>query len=163
MLTALLRDRTATNAPWEATVRWQIDDQDVIPVSVQLTRTDGQPVTARDWRGVAIEAVIDESRRRLTAETRLRIAAELAADPQPDDPTADEVAEMVTERVTRKRPGRPRTWDDDHLRRVAAVYMEAVRTNSRHPVVDVAKAFDTTGTATAKAWVASARKHGFIN
>lgn len=156
------RDTEAAAAPWHATVRWDAtDDGQVQPVGVELRRQDGQPITAREWRKVAIQAVIDEARARLRDE----VLYSLIVDPDPDlpFPPTEEVESAVDQRLDQKRgPGRPRYWPDDHLRRVADAYTAAVRASSRHPVVDVRDQLDAPSTATAKGWVAAARRRGFI-
>ena len=58
-------------------------------------------------------------------------------------------------------PGRGRPMDDEHLRRVAVVYREAIAVGSRAPVEAVRKALHASR-STAGRWVVQARKAGIL-
>lgn len=59
----------------------------------------------------------------------------------------------------KRRPGRPRLYDDEHFARVARVYRE--HSGGRAPTKAVAESFQTSK-ATAAKWVARAREMGLL-
>lgn len=70
------------------------------------------------------------------------------------DNSAGERARSISRRVG---PGRPRLYDDDHYRDVAAVYVQAPEAPTR----TVAERFNTSRANAAK-WVAEARQRGYL-
>jgi hypothetical protein len=147
-------------APWQVTVTWRFTEDAAIPVAVEVRSNHG-PITARAWRTIRVQEVIDASRRRLSTE--LQIEA-LRGDFGPD--VTPELAGAVFEERSepKRRPGRPRHLSDEFLAEVAAVYLDAVAHQSRRPVREVAERLGSIADApsTAKAWVSEARRRGFI-
>jgi hypothetical protein len=145
------------------TVTWRFTDEAAIPIAIEVRSNHG-PVTARAWRTVRVQEVIDASRRRLSHE--LQIGA-LRGDYGPDI-TPEQIGAVFEERSEgKRRPGRPRRHTDEFLAEVAEVYAEAVAHHSRRPVREVAEHFaskgDTDAPTMAKGWVGQARARGFID
>jgi hypothetical protein len=144
------------SASWQVTVSWRFTDETAVPVAVEL-RSNSGPVTARAWRTIRVQEVIDASRQRLSH--KLLIEA-MRRDYGRDLPP--EVIEFEPE--PKRRPGRPRHLSDEFLAEVAEVYADAVAHHSQRPVREVAERLGSNADApaTAKGWVSEARRRGFI-
>jgi hypothetical protein len=147
-------------APWQVTVTWQFTDEAAIPIAVEVRSNHG-PITARAWRTIRVQEVIDASRRRLSHE--LQIEA-LRGDFGPEV-TPELTGAVFEERSEpKRRPGRPRHLSDGFLAEVARVYLDAVAHQSRRPVREVAERLgsDADAPAVAKGWVSEARRRGLL-
>jgi hypothetical protein len=150
-------------APWQVTVTWRFTDEAAIPIAIEVRANGDEPITARAWRTIRVQEVIDASRRRLSTE--LQIEA-LRGDYGPE--ITPELAGAVFEARSegKRRPGRPRHHTDEFLAEVAQVYADAVAHHSPRPVREVAEHFANKGVSdaptAAKGWVSEARHQGFI-
>jgi hypothetical protein len=136
---------------WEAVVTFEVGAAGTIPTGVEIRSTQGQPVTRRVWDRVRLAEVIRE------AEALAEWLAPLKRGGQP-----------LPASSRPRSPGRPREYDDDHYRRVGAVYM-AAKAAGEAPVRAVARAFaeqfpGLTGQTDrrARSWVRAAKRLGFI-
>jgi hypothetical protein len=155
--------RSDPAAPWQVTVTWRFTDEAAIPIAVEVRTTSGEPITARAWRTIRVQEVIDASRRRLSNELQM---GALRGDFDPD--ISPELVGAVFEVRSggKRRPGRPRHHTDEFLAEVARVYADAVAHHSRRPVREVAEHFESKGVSdaptAAKGWVSEARDRGLI-
>jgi hypothetical protein len=142
-------------APWQVTVTWRFTDEAAVPVAVEVRSNTG-PITARAWRTVRVQEVIDASRERLSDK--------LLIEAMRRDYGRDLPPEVTESESGPKRPGRPRHLSDEFLADVARVYADAVAHHSRRPVREVAERLgsDVDAPAVAKGWVSEARRRGFI-
>jgi hypothetical protein len=148
------------SAPWQVTVSWRFTDEEAVPVAVEV-RSNSGPVTARAWRTIRVQEVIDASRWRLSDKLLLEA---LRRDYGRDLPPELIGAEFEAESEPKRRPGRPRRYSDEFLADVARVYLDAVAHHSRRPVREVAERLGSNADtpAVAKGWVSEARRRGFI-
>jgi hypothetical protein len=138
---------------WQVTVAWRFGGKEAVPVAVEVRTSGGGPITARAWRTIRVQEVIDASRHRL-ADKMLDEA--IRRDYLPPELTEDEPGS--------KRPGRPRHLSNEFLTDVALVYTNAVAHQSRRPVREVAERLGSNDDppAVAKGWVGEARRRGLI-
>ncbi|WP_421743321.1 hypothetical protein [Cellulomonas sp.] len=151
---------------WAVGVRWVVDGDALVPSAITLTAPAGEAVTAVALRRVKVGDVIGRTR----ARARIALLGEAWQAERRGEAVgfdAQAVGEAAV-RQPKRRGGAPRTYDDDHYRRVAAIY-DAARSPERGkapepPVRAVAKAFGLSETemAKAKGWVARARALGFL-
>jgi hypothetical protein len=150
-------------------VTWLVDEDQgrATPISIELRSPHGEPVTAEAWRSVRVAEVIEATRKELRDLLGVQIAVDEAlvavgGDPGPRLASSQARARALEDQP--RRPGRPRTWDDEHYRRVAEVYLTALADHDPRPVRAVAKAFGIRNRkdTRAKAWVRDARQRGFI-
>lgn len=150
---------------------WDLDASPALVDSVTVSAiSPGAEVTPRTLRRVPLGSVLDDMRREIVAALDAEAAAAPVRRSTPGEVTRADVeaaAGTLGAPPARKRPG-PAGTPDAVLRRVAAVYRQAVMAGDRRPKVRVAQVVgaeqgvEHDALRQAESWVKSARRRGFL-